>query len=124
MKKLEADEVELIGARIVGEKMETDAKACERIDWLLNNVLKIFGFSEESGGWDKLYRDPADGRFWLVTYPFSEMHGGGPPTLTNLSLTEDEARARFKSPAEWQQHIEKFNREHNIRFITPDEPKP
>lgn len=119
MKNLQADEAELVGARLVGDKMDIDAQACARIDWLLNNALKIFGFSEESGGWDKLYRDPADGRFWLLTYPFSEMHGGGPPTLRNLLLSEDEARARFKSPEEWDKHIEKFNRDHNIRFISP-----
>lgn len=119
MKKLQVDEVELVGARLNGDKLDVDAKACERIDWLVNTALDIFGFSEESGGWDKLYRDPADGRFWLLTYPFSAMHGGGPPTLRHLKLTEGEARSRFVSPEKWHKRMEKFMRERNIRFIPP-----
>lgn len=121
MKKLQTKETELIGARLTGDRMDIDAKTCERIDWLLNNALDIFGYGEESGGWDKLYRDPADGRFWLLTYPFSEMHGGGPPTLRHLALTENEARARYVSPDEWHKRMEKFMRDRNIRFVSPDD---
>jgi len=29
-------------------------------------------------GWDVLYLDPADGRYWERILPSSEMHGGGP----------------------------------------------
>jgi hypothetical protein len=36
-------------------------------------------------GWTILYRDPDDGRYWELTYPQSEMHGGGPPQLRWLS---------------------------------------
>jgi hypothetical protein len=31
--------------------------------------------------WEKLYRDPASGAYWLMTYPQGEKHGGGPPRL-------------------------------------------
>lgn len=124
MNKLLPSEVELVGSRLSGDKMDVDVETCQRIDWLLNNSLQIFGFCEESGGWDKLYRDPADGRFWLLTYPFSEMHGGGPPTLRHLRLTEAAARARFVSPEEWHERMEKFMRERNIRFISPNDSKP
>jgi hypothetical protein len=31
--------------------------------------------------WTELYRDPADGRFWELSYPDSGLHGGGPPRL-------------------------------------------
>jgi len=121
MKKLRAEESELVGAIPRDGKQDVDANTCERIDWLINNALNIAGFSEESGGWEKLYKDPADGRYWLLTYPFSEMQGGGPPTLRHLPLTEEEARARFVSPEEWHKRMEKFMRERNIRFISPDD---
>jgi hypothetical protein len=51
------------------------------------------------GGWTVLFRDPEDGRFWELTYPMSEMHGGGPARLTEIS--EQTARENYdiKSPA-------------------------
>jgi hypothetical protein len=32
-------------------------------------------------GWESLYEDPTDGRYWELTFPHGEMHGGGPPEL-------------------------------------------
>ena len=40
--------------------------------------------------WEKLYQSRADGSFWLMTYPESELHGGGPPRLERI----DEAAAQ------------------------------
>jgi len=117
MKELQPEEVELVGARLIRDKLDVDVKTCERIDWLLNDVLNIVGFSEKSGGWEKLYQDPGDGRYWLLTYPFSEMHGGGPPTLKHIRLAEEEVRTQFLSPEQWDKHIENFNREHGIRIF-------
>ncbi len=34
--------------------------------------------------WTILYQDPNDGRYWELTYPQSELHGGGPPLLSLL----------------------------------------
>jgi hypothetical protein len=31
--------------------------------------------------WTTTYRDPADGSFWVMDYPHSEVHGGGSPRL-------------------------------------------
>ena len=31
--------------------------------------------------WETWYRDPRDGTVWLMDYPSSELHGGGPPRL-------------------------------------------
>ena len=45
---------------------------------------------QREGGWTILYQDPSDGRFWELTYPESQMHGGGPPTLTELATEEVE----------------------------------
>jgi hypothetical protein len=38
--------------------------------------LKKLGHDQSS--WDTLYRDPATGKLWEVTYPESQRHGGGP----------------------------------------------
>ena len=52
----------------------------------------------DSSGWDILYKDPRDGRFWELTYPDSSFHGGGPPRLENFSATE--AGSKDKLPTD------------------------
>jgi hypothetical protein len=34
--------------------------------------------------WTTTYRDPRDGSEWLMDYPHSELHGGGPPRLRRI----------------------------------------
>jgi len=46
----------------------------------------------DAGGWDILYRDPQDGRYWELIYPRSHMHGGGPPELRCLTPEETEKK--------------------------------
>jgi hypothetical protein len=70
--------------------MQKDATTI-RIESLLENYLKLV--ARNSSGWDALFSDPNDGRFWELTFPFSEMQGGGPPCLTAISL--EEARGRY-----------------------------
>lgn len=62
--------------------------ACVRIDALISSYLKKLGYSPESGAWETLFLDPDDGRYWELTYPHGEWHGGGPPALFNLSETD------------------------------------
>ena len=52
---------------------------CQRIRALVANTLQLVAIS--SDGWRKLFRDPVDQRYWELSYPQSEMHGGGPPML-------------------------------------------
>ncbi|MDP2538158.1 Imm27 family immunity protein [Alteromonas stellipolaris] len=71
-------------SELAGRWVESNAKViadsvCERIDWLVNNHLQKIGTSK--CGWELFFTDPIDGRFWLLTYPQSHMHGGGPPVL-------------------------------------------
>ena len=122
MKKLESHESELIGEWIHEGGRVRGNDASERIQWLISEVLTLVGVDEKSGGWDKLYRDAADGRCWLLTYPQSEMHGGGPPVLKLLRLTDEEVKERFVSPEEWDKHMEHFMRDRNILFISPKDP--
>jgi hypothetical protein len=39
-----------------------------------------------NGGWDVLFQDPQDGRYWEMTHPHSEMHGGGPVHCATLPI--------------------------------------
>jgi hypothetical protein len=94
MKQLEPSETDLVGKWINDRGKVVGDAATERIRWLTSNVLEKIGPSEESGGWDILYRDRGDGRYWEFTYPKSYMHGGGPPRLTCIS--DEEARKKYK----------------------------
>lgn len=64
----------------------------KEIDRRLSDLRKV---GHDSSGWNTLYRDPATGDFWEVTFPHSEMHGGGPRRLDAISI----ANARAKYPA-------------------------
>lgn len=70
---------------------------CERIKTLTTSYLKKI--ASDASGWDKLYQDPADKRYWELTYPQSGMHGGGPPLLRVLSQAEAAAKYKIKVEA-------------------------
>ena len=59
---------------------------CKRIAALTKAHLQEIG--RDSSGWNTLYRDPSDGRCWELSYPQSELHGGGPPELRSLNAEE------------------------------------
>jgi len=63
----------------------------ERIEVLINSYLQRL--TSASDGWDTLYCDPADGRFWELVYPESHMHGGGPRELRCLAT--DQAATKY-----------------------------
>lgn len=92
---LRSDENDLSGAWIlVDGQMEGD-RVAKRIDRLIATHLRKIGASHEAGGWEALCRDPADGRFWELTFPLDHMHGGGPKRLTSLSPTDAKAKYRL-----------------------------
>lgn len=55
----------------------------ERIFWLVTKRLLPKGRSAD--GWDALFVDPRDGRFWELTFPQGSLFGGGPRQLTSMS---------------------------------------
>jgi len=65
-----------------GTKFVADNTA-RRIEVLLAEHLKKVASSAD--GWAQLYLDPNDGRLWQLTYPHSDMHGGGPQKLEVIS---------------------------------------
>jgi hypothetical protein len=89
-----SDESSIVGTwKMIGGKIEAD-ETCLRIDRLIHEHLKESG--RDASGWDVLYVDPTDGRYWELTYPQGEMHGGGPPALAVLSARE--AQEKYVSP--------------------------
>jgi Immunity protein 27 len=89
--KIQPDQILLRGQWVRREGKVVADEICERIQQLISSHLVEMG--RDPSGWDALYRDPDDGRLWELTYPQSELHGGGPPQLRYLSL--DEAKYKY-----------------------------
>jgi hypothetical protein len=53
------------GGRVVADEV------CKRILALTNSYL--IEVSRDASGWNVLYRDPNDGRYWELTYPRGEL---------------------------------------------------
>lgn len=86
MKDLQPHETNVIGRwREDGLTLKPDDN-CIRISYLVDNVL--IPIASNDGGWTRLFRNPNDGRLWELTYPESELHGGGPPSLINIAKSE------------------------------------
>ena len=77
---LEPTERELIGSWVEHDGRRTHDQVDRRIFWLVSQRLVARGHSD--GGWDQLYLDPRDGRYWELTFPQGSLHGGGPRRLT------------------------------------------
>lgn len=91
MIKLKHEERDLIGKwEFVDGKVVADATTA-RIEALIEKELDKVG--NDPTGWDTLYRDPEDGRYWELTFPDSSLQGGGPPRLTSVST--DYARDKY-----------------------------
>lgn len=96
--KLKSNEIELQGHwNLVGSLMKAD-KVCERIESLISTYL--IKISKDKSGWNTLYQDPEDKRYWELTYPNSEEHGGGAPLLKNISLQETKKKYIIRDESE------------------------
>ena len=91
MKLIASSETEIIGKWLISQDRAVADETCQRIADLTKNYLVELG--RDSSGWDTLYRDPNDGRFWELIYPQGELHGGGPPQLRCLSV--DDAKRKY-----------------------------
>jgi hypothetical protein len=81
--------------RDVDGRLSADETA-SRIDELVRGHFVVVADAE--GGWSTLHRDPVDGRLWELTYPHSEMHGGGPAKIEVVSVGA--ARAKYGAVVE------------------------
>ena len=93
MMNLRSDEQMLIGRWITVDGSVKADPVCQRIDWLLAHKLRKVAISPQWGGWETLYQDTDDGRYWERTFPESSQHGAGPPKLQ--VLTPDEAKRKY-----------------------------
>ena len=90
---LKPDETQLVGNwQLVGGRMVED-ETSQRINALVRGQLQQIAVS--SGGWDKLFLDPSDGRLWELTHSASGTHGGGPRTLSVISETAAHNKYEF-----------------------------
>jgi hypothetical protein len=85
---IEPEETDIVGQWVVQDGRVIADEATRRIELLIKEHLEIVA----ACGWEQLFLDPTDGRFWERTFPKSEMHGGGPPRLTVI----DEEKAHIK----------------------------
>jgi hypothetical protein len=69
-------------------------EACKRIESLVEKCFELVAEHPEEGGWRTLYRDPRNGQLWERTYPQSHMHGGGPPSISRITV--EQATTDFK----------------------------
>lgn len=66
-------------------------EVCEEIERLVKTRLVEIG--RDASGWLTLFRDPSDGALWERSYPQGHLHGGGPPRLAPVTVSE--ARQRY-----------------------------
>lgn len=88
---IKSSETVLSGQWILQDGRMNADDVCERILALTSSYLVEVG--RDVSGWNVLYRDPTDGRYWELNYPQSELQGGGPPQLRWLMV--DEARQKY-----------------------------
>ncbi|MGA2219301.1 MAG: Imm27 family immunity protein [Terracidiphilus sp.] len=85
------NETGIIGSWIMVKGQMTEDDACRRINSLLAADLQYVATTND--GWEKLYRDKRDGRYWELTYPNGETQGGGPQALLLSDL--DKAKEKY-----------------------------
>lgn len=94
--KLEPNEKKLSGGWHIIESSIVADEVSKRIEKLtLQYLVKI---AIDESGWNQLFQDPKDKRYWELSYPESEFHGGGYPHLTNLSEHEVKEKYHFPFP--------------------------
>ena len=76
---LEPHELTLVGGWAERDGQRELDETDRRIFWLVTRRLVARG--QVNQGWDQLYQDPRDGRFWELTFPEGSLHGGGPRRL-------------------------------------------
>ena len=82
--KIASSEQFMIGKWTVHDNEVSADEVCRRIESLI--VEYLLHVATDPSGWESLYRDPEDHRLWELTYPQSEMHGGGPPALRQVAF--------------------------------------
>ena len=91
---IEPHETAIVGTWIFRDGKGVSDVACERIETLVKSELTLV--AKDKGGWETLFVDTNDGRYWERTFPHSEMHGGGPPLLRVIDFKD--AALKYELP--------------------------
>ena len=82
-KKPNTGENSLVGSWVMKDGTMIQDSVCNRIQWLTDSFFEEITIDGDN--WSALYKNPDDGEYWELTYPKSDMQGGGPPTLNRIS---------------------------------------
>jgi len=112
------DTAELIGSWIMTNgRMVEDQTSCLIRDLIEHRLQKV---TVASDGWEVLYLDPQDQRFWELIFPHGEMQGGGPRTLRVLSV--EAAKLKYylptwtRLPQKWLNELPGKSRFRQLQF--------
>lgn len=86
--KLNSTEELLVGSWTLDAGSMVADELCDRIHRLVRGCLEEVCVDPD--GWRALYLNPEDRALWVLSYPQSHMHGGGPPELRKVSLPHAE----------------------------------
>lgn len=92
-KKPEPNERELVGRWLFDKGKIIEDETSKQIHWLTASVFRQVAVDGDN--WCSLYLDPNTGFFWELTYPHSDMHGGGPPNLKRLKKIDVNKKYRM-----------------------------
>lgn len=85
--KIEKDENCIQGKFVfINGKIELNDDG-KRIEYLITHYLKKI--KSDKSGWFILYQDELDGKYWELSYPESELQGGGVPKLQKVDNDSD-----------------------------------
>lgn len=79
-------ETEIVGAWILRDGKVSSDLACRRIEALTQTELVFI--AKDGSGWEALYMDKDDGRYWERTFPHGELQAGGPPALRVIDFKD------------------------------------
>ena len=78
------NETLIVGSWVMaGGRMIADSEV-QHIRTLVADELERVAIAPS--GWESLYKNPRDGRYWEMFFPHSEMHGGDPEALRVVDL--------------------------------------
>jgi len=86
-------ENKIVGSWVKQGKEVISDEACNRIKWLIKNSFSEIAILN----WQAIYKDNSDGRYWLLDYPQSHLHGGGPPSIKCISNETVNKMNKFKN---------------------------
>ena len=87
------NEFEITGSWVLSNGRITEDECCKRIEYLVASQLERVAVSHS--GWETLYRDPNDGRYWEHYFPQGSMQGGGPPALRVVDPKTESIKQKF-----------------------------